>query len=404
MKSLDQIKITYCSNIHPTGGSLENHLKEIYNVAPQLRKALGYPEGILMPIGLRLSAEAIQNLENEAQIKFLKEALAQNGLYIPLINGFPYGEFNAGIIKAEVHLPDWQTQERVNYTISLCKILAHLLPENQTSGGVSTNPISYKPFFGDNLQKQWEAMVIAAYNFGEVASACYDLYKQTGKTIHIDIEPEPDGVLETIEEYIDFYDGYLMTYAKERVMEKQNCSSSEAEKILQTHLTICFDVCHFAVNFQEPVEVLKKLRERTLSLGRIQISSALEINISKSTDIELLNQFNEPRYLHQVRLRRKEDGKIFSFTDIEPAKNFLTNNPNFQGLLRTHFHVPIFAELALPYRTLQTEIQEVMAFYKENNESCWLEVETYTWEVLPSELKKSLPENLIQELQYIHAL
>ena len=52
-----------------------------------------------------------------------------------------------------------------------------------------------------------------------------------------------------------------------------------------------------------------------------------------------------------------------------------------------HFHVPVFLDDLGAFATTRYAIEEQLAFHREHRVSRHLEIETYTWDVLPAELK-----------------
>ena len=135
--------LTYCTNIHP-GEDWAQVQSSLAAYGPRLKQQISpdAPFGI----GLRLSHIASVELLEENHLQAFREQLARDGLYVFTMNGFPYGSFHRTQVKDLVHAPDWQTQERGDYTIRLARILATLLPDDVTEGSISTSPLSYKPW------------------------------------------------------------------------------------------------------------------------------------------------------------------------------------------------------------------------------------------------------------------
>src|SRR5699024_7784044 len=158
-------------------------------------------------LGLRLSAQAARELQDETTFDIFKKWLKENRVYIATMNGFPYGEFHNTAVKDKVHFPDWTSEDRVAYTQALFQILTKLSSQN-TEAGISTSPLSYRHWYeGNEYEKMMEA---ATSNIIQIADYLYLLDKKEDKTFHLDIEPEPDGVLETAEEFIEWYVNILL--------------------------------------------------------------------------------------------------------------------------------------------------------------------------------------------------
>ena len=214
--------LTYCSNIHPgetweeTFNNLKNHTRLI---------AKGLTQGAF-GIGLRISNAASLDLIKPELLQEFKGWLAENDMYVFTINGFPYGGFHHQIVKDKVHQPDWTTEDRLAYTKRLFDILKELLPDGM-DGGVSTSPISYRFWHqdGDALHSIKEQ---ATTHFADLLCHLDHIKFETGKTLHLDLEPEPDGVLETSQEFIDFFNDYLLSQGSNLITKAINCTASQA--------------------------------------------------------------------------------------------------------------------------------------------------------------------------------
>ena len=381
MRITNHHHLTYCTNIHPgeTWPEVKASLGKVLEVKGKLTG--GKPFGI----GLRLSAVAAAQLAEPEQLADFKRWLAANDCYVFTMNGFPYGGFHNEAVKDQVHTPDWSTCARVDYTKQLFDILAELLPEGM-DGGVSTSPLSYKPWFnqvGGGAQVPWTPEM--EQHVLEVLDHLADIYARTGKDLHLDVEPEPDGLLENSAEFLAFYARMLELGKEDQV---------------RRHLAICYDVCHFAVGYEEPADVLRKLREAGIRIGRLQISAALKADLitGRQAVHEALLPYDEPTYLHQAALRRTE-GSFDRFTDLAPALAAL-NDPAYVEL-RTHFHVPIYADNYGILHSTNDAIRETLRLWKDAPYTPHLEVETYTWDVLPDHQRLGLTDSIARELAWV---
>jgi hypothetical protein len=390
--------LTYCTNIH-TGESWQNHFYQINKNFPEIKKQLSPQKS--MGIGLRLSNTASNDLINEEELEDFKQWLGENNAYVFTMNGFPYGSFHDTRVKDQVHAPDWATQERVEYTIRLFQILKDLLPP-EMDGGISTSPLSYKHWYkSDDSFKS--AMKLSTDNIVHVAENLMQINRSTGKILHLDIEPEPDGMLETGKEFIEWFNIYLLAHGSKRIAAKFNISISQAEESLKEHVRLCYDVCHFAIGYEPHEEIIKEVLDSGIKIGKIQISAALKgvmnQDILARQDIkESFAKFNEPTYLHQV-VAKKNDGTLLRYPDLPEALSDYDNAEVNEW--RAHFHVPVSEEDFGLLQSTQKDIKEVLRMQKNNSFTNHLEVETYTWDVLPVELKLPLQESIIRELQWI---
>jgi sugar phosphate isomerase/epimerase len=359
--------LTYCTNIHPAVGwsavlaSLERH-------APALKERLS-PDGPF-GIGLRLSgAESREVLEGDNLERFA-DWLDVHGLYVFSLNGFPHGTFHGTPVKADVHAPDWRDEERVAYTLRLVKILARLLPSD-LDGSISTSPLSYKPWIDQGDRSTWELL---ARNVGQVV----DSMAQTGRDIHLDLEPEPDGLLERSDELVRFFDDWLATDAYRR------------------HVGVCFDTCHMAVAHEEPSTALDRFEAHGIRVGKVQISAGLEVRMP--ADRDALQRFADPIYLHQVTQRNK-DGSLQQYPDLAEALEALDDPRAAEW--RIHFHTPLFVERYGQFGSTRGSIIETLAEVRRRRLCRVLEIETYTWDVLPPDLKLDMTDSIAREYEWV---
>ncbi|MGB3774630.1 MAG: metabolite traffic protein EboE [Leeuwenhoekiella sp.] len=380
--------LTYCTNIY-SGEDWKTTFTELQKYVPEIKRELASQSWF--GLGLRLSHTASEELGLTENLAEFKKWLDDNQVYVFTMNGFPYGNFHQIPVKDNVHAPDWTTDERLEYSKKLARQLAFLLPEGNP-GGISTSPISYKHWHKSS-EKRHEILQNGAKNLIELAVFLRELEEQTGHYIHFDIEPEPDGMLENSDEVIDFYNTYLLPEAEKSVQDVDN-----SEEFVKKYLQICYDICHFSLAYEEPEETFQKFSENGILVGKIQISSALKIIFdpeNKQLLWDSLARFNEATYLHQVT--EKIDGRVKTYPDLPVV---LSEKKDFKEL-RAHFHVPVFLEEFQGLFSTQDYILKTFKYLEEHPVTQHLEVETYTWEVLPDSLKIDLSSSIIRELQWV---
>ncbi len=389
----DKYHLTYCTNIHP-GQDWASTLESLVDYLPVIKKNISKEQPF--GIGLRLSNKASEELAMHDNLPQFKRWLIKNGLYVFTMNGFPYGNFHDEVVKDKVHEPDWTTRNRVDYTVRLIEQLAFLLPEG-ISGGISTSPISYKHWHASAKEKK-AVMIKGAIHLSEIILKLHRLEESTSKYLHIDIEPEPDGMLENTEDVLIFYNKFLLPIAKKELIKTLNVSEEKAKNLVLRYCTLCYDICHFSLAYEEPAYTFEKLKNAGIKIGKIQVSAALKAKFNllhKDKIWESLRQFDEPTYLHQATVNSNAGVKTFNDLAI-----VLKNKPDVEEL-RAHFHVPIFLESFEELYSTQDHILKVIAILREHLISEHLEVETYTWDVLPGYLKKDLSESIIREMNWL---
>ncbi len=395
---LTQGHLTYCTNIH-AGETWPAHFAALKINFPEIKKQVSPDKP--MGIGLRLSNAASVELQKPMNLAAFKQWLAENDAYVFTMNGFPYGEFHHAVVKDQVHAPDWTTTLRVDYTIRLFHILAELLP-NGMDGGVSTSPLGYKYWYKTDWDLQ-QAKAIATANILVVTQELIRIKQKTGVTLHLDIEPEPDGMLESGEEYIQWYEDELLPMGKDNLSKKFNIQADEAERLIKDHIALCYDVCHFAIGYEQHQQVIDELAAKGLKVGKIQISAALKADLPEDIDQRdpvknAFARFNESTYLHQV-VAKTSGGNLVRYPDLPEALADMENIAVEQW--RAHFHVPIFTEEYDLVKSTQADIVTVLDIYKKKPFSNHLEVETYTWGVLPDEKKLPLNDSIVRELNWV---
>lgn len=373
--------LCYCTNIHP-GESWEETFTALKTHTIVVRDkvlAATRDHSASYPIGLRLSALAAEELLKGENLADFKYWLYENKLYVFTINGFPYGAFHNTRVKEQVYAPDWTTEERLTYTVDLISIIAELAPPS-LGGSVSTLPASFKEFEAD------ETNIFA--NLYATARVLDTLSTHHEKDLHLGLEPEPLGHFENTEETLAFFDRFI-AWAKDKELETQ---------LIYRRIGINYDTCHFALQYEDANTALKTLTNAGLRISKVHLSNALEIDLTEPSNLELIKQFDEPTYLHQVMIK-DETGDITRFKDIENALNHQSPITDHKSCVaRIHFHIPLHSEPKSPFSSTIQHTIDTLQYLHDNPDTCHhLEMETYTWRVLPDELQAPIEDQLTQE-------
>ena len=370
--------LTYCTNVHPgeTWSEIRDNLERLLLRVRDL-VAPGAPFGI----GLRLSAAAADTLAQAGHLAAFRAFLQANDLYVFTVNGFPYGAFHRIRVKEDVYKPDWRDERRLAYTDRLATLLAALLPADMDiDGSISTVPGAFKPEIrspGDVARMAEKILHHAAH--------LVRLREKTGRTICLALEPEPFCFLETVEETATFFENHLFSSAAiDRLSDATGLNRRTAEESLHRHLGVCLDLCHAAVEFEAPRAALVRLDGAGIRIAKMQLSAGLRLARVDETTLGALRPFAEDVYLHQV-VERSAAG-LKRYPDLNEAFAALGEGTG-EREWRIHFHVPIFREDLGAFSTTQTFMRDVLAAHREKLISTHLEVETYTWDVLPREYR-----------------
>lgn len=391
--------ITYCTNIHSARG-VRAVQESVQHIVEQLRN--DRMRDTPFPIGLRLSNSETCELTREdgVLLRQFRQWCDENSIAIACINGFPFGDFHGARVKDDVHHPDWSTRDRVDYTIRLASILAEL-PHATNHAGISTSPLSYAPWSTHDAQSRAHMtrnIVTAAVEFAKLS-------RRHDCDLHLDIEPEPDGVLATSGDLIRWFEQEALPAAGEVFTTELGLNSAEADREFRQRLAVCLDTCHAAVEHESPEDVINAYVRAGMRIGRIQASSAIRVRIDDQpqrahvrTSLETL--LNSP-YLHQT-VSKCDDGTTQRWPDLPEALDDL--DAARPGEWCIHFHVPLFHAGAAPLAATQDHTATLIKLAVEQRLTDIIEAETYTWSVLPPELQIGLAESIGRELDWIREI
>jgi hypothetical protein len=372
------LHLAYCTNIH-RGETWAETLAGLtrHTLAVRQRICPDRP----FAIGLRLSDLASRELAEPSALRSFQEWLKRNQCYVFTINGFPYGKFHGARVKEQVYAPDWTTPERLQYTNRLFDLLTELLPEG-VQGSVSTVPVSFKAFrLDDRAQRK------ARENLWRCVDHLEHLSRKTGKGLHLGLEPEPLCFLENSYEAVEFF-GALQ-------------ADRPGDLRLGEHLGINYDCCHLAIEYESPQEALLRLAKAGIRISKIHLSNALSVRPTREVR-EALRAFAEDIYFHQT-IERREDGEIVRYSDLDEALSTpMDDGPQLKREWRIHFHIPLHAAPTAIFGTTADHLLGVLDQVRQRPSMCsHFEMETYTWEVMPGELKqRNVVDQLVGEYQW----
>jgi sugar phosphate isomerase/epimerase len=389
LRAVPPAHLTYCLNVH-AGESLAQVMAAIRAHVPPIREAVcrDRPFGL----GLRLANQAAHDLLVAPALQSFRDLLAQHNLYAFTINGFPYGEFHDAVVKERVYQPDWRTPARGDYTLRLARILAALLPESIT-GSISTVPGSYKAW----LRTAGDVAAMTD-NLADTAAGLDAIRRETGREIHLGLEPEPDCFLETTSECVAFFKQHLLISGRDRLARTLGVGPETAESILRRHIGICFDTCHLALQYEDLVTSMDALAHAGIRISKIQLSAAIRASWGPGV-AEQLRPFCDPVYLHQVKAPGPT-GPI-SRGDLVDALALPTGA---HEEWRIHCHVPLYWTGSGALQT--TADQLTPAFFRRAFALGieHFEIETYTFDVLPPALRaRGVDGSIMDEFRWVAA-
>jgi hypothetical protein len=377
---LDQLSgdvhLTYCTNIH-AGQSWQDIRTSLDEHVPAIKSTVAPNQP--MGIGLRLSGEAAATVRQPEALAAFRDQLSTLGAYVFTINAFPFGPFHGVRVKEDVYLPDWRDRERVAFTANSAAVLAAILPDG-LEGSISTVPGAFKP-----NGRSPDAVASMARNLMMAVSDLVDVKRRTGKHIALALEPEPCCFLETTDESIAFFEGELLKPAALDVLGAiVGVDRGEAERLLRRHLGICYDVCHGSVEYENPVAALDRLLAAGIPIPKIQLSAAMRIPAMTKALVNAVMRYNDGVYLHQSIVRR--DDSLSRHVDLPDAVTAFGEG-QADGEWRIHCHVPVFLSDLGEISSTRNDLVATLAALRQRTRSSHLEVETYTWDVLPDNVR-----------------
>ena len=371
------VRLGYCLNLHPAP-DLDGLLRGLREVTlPLAERVHERGTGERFGIGPWLPAtlaEALVDPRGAESLDRLAAFLAANGLEAFTFNAFPAGDFHRPGLKQAVFAPAWDTDARRAFTVDVARLALALRPNGATGHlSISTHTGGY----ASELRSETARDACAA-NLARCAEALAFLEAETGTRIVLSLEPEPGSLAG---------DTAALPALFERI-----AAQAGSEENVRRHLGTCLDACHAAVAFEEPAAALARATAGGHPLGKLQFSSALALTDPDGDEqaCAVLFGMDEPVYLHQVFGRRGE--RRCEAADLPDLKRaFEAGDPDWRGCdeWRCHFHVPVDLAAVGGLGTTRDQADRLLDAALANP-SGWgtaelhVEIETYTWDVLPS--------------------
>ena len=359
------VHLGYCTNVHPAT-DLDGIVAQLHRYAVPVRAALGCE---VLGVGLWLPAPVAAGLAGDpGAVRALRDDLQRLGLEVVTLNAFPYGDFHSPVVKHAVYRPDWTEPDRLAHTLACARVLGGLLPDDVGCGSVSTLPLAWRAPWDDRRR------ALAREHLASLARGLADL-AAAGRRVGVGLEPEPGCVWEVLDDVLDGPDALSTLLSDEHLRDGL--------------VGVCLDTCHSAVGFDDLDDVGTRLAASPVGVVKLQASAALHVDDPRAAGTRrLLEDFDEPRFLHQVR-EQQPAGSPLTADDLGEALAGPTALPGLAPW-RCHVHLPLHGEQEGPARTstsaLRTALRELVA--PVGGAVDVVEVETYTWSVLPAEQRR----------------
>ena len=387
--------LAYSMLVHP-GDTWPEMRESLETYAPAVKARVSPNDAY--GVSLRLSASSVETLTADPEERQrLRRWLDDRDMYVYTVNAFPYGPFKGDLVKEKVYEPDWTTEDRLRYTIGVAEILAEITgPDVEPS--IQTAPLAFRPnVTGEGYVADFTDNLLRAVAF------LMELERRTGRRVKLALEPEPFCFLETIADVVGYFETSVYSApAARRLGELSGEPLSEVHGALRRHLGVVFDICHQSVAFEDIEADLDVLAAAGIPVFKLQAAAALLIPEVTPAIVEELRKYTGTIYLSQTTELRGE--QLTRFLNLEDAIAAWESDPGPREW-RTHFHVPVFLEDLGPFRTTRSGIDAAMAAHVKAPVSTHLEIETYTWDVLPEHLKSGdITEYVVRELDYVRGV
>jgi hypothetical protein len=392
----------YCLNVHPAD-DLHGVLQGLSEVAAPLARLLKAPGPF--GVGLYLPEPAARELTRPAALTALLELLDVAGLEPFTYNAFPIERFHQPGLKAAVFAPNWADPRRREYTLLVARAALSIERRRRRAPTRSAAHMSISTHAGAHHSDTSSSAAALSQGLGQGLLELERLRQPGDPRLLLAVEPEPRSSANDSEQWQRLVPAWQTA---------AGCPSTNSSS--QGALGLCLDACHAAVEFEDPQAAAGRARKAGRPLAKFQYTSALALPRPGEDAVgrERLLGLDEPVYLHQTSARLA-DGQRLGVGDLPELRAALSSDPRWLSAeeWRCHFHVPLGQ--AGPFGaagglgTTQAHADRLLGHLLADP-GLWglpelhVELETYTWGVLPSPPAGS--GELVQRLagEYAHAL
>ena len=407
-----RVRLGYCSNLH-AGESVRAIRAGLEEFTLPLKQRLGVTGAF--GVGLYLPAPAARHLASEEGSEDLAEWIAfcgGEGIDPFTFNAFPYGDFQQDGLKEAVYEPLWSEIERGQYTFCVAQVAQALQAGLPFSDPRSHISISTHP--GAHVSQVDGTAGLHACSRGLAAAvlSLVQTQREDAPPVVLSVEAEPWAIAGdslALAEYLVV----VAVRAAALLRDQGQVASNEAERLVAQHLGTCLDACHSAVEF-ETVEAALRLAASQGPLGKLQYSSALRLRqpAAHAPGQAALLGLDEARFLHQVNGRPKRVGQALLRAEDLPALRTALQDPAqapaWQACdeWRCHFHVPVDMPHFEGLETTRDYADKILlgllaAPETWRTQELHVEIETYTWSVLPGVQEGSVLDGMQAEYEHV---
>ncbi len=387
--------LAYSTLVHP-GDTWAEMRESLETYAPAV-KARVSPDAAY-GVSLRISGASAQTLTDDPdERRRLTAWLTDHDMYVFTVNAFPYGPFKGRRVMEDVYEPDWATEDRVRYTCQVADILAEITPLS-VAPSIQTAPLAFRSKVTSEADVE-----LLTRNLLRVVAHLIEVERTTGHRVKLALEPEPACYLETTEETVAYFQQRVFSASGTRQLsELTGLPASEVVGLVRRHLGVVFDICHQSVQFEDIAASLRLLRDSGVPIFKFQAAAALWVPEVTPEAVAALAPFTDTIYLSQTTESRS--GELSRMLTLSEAIRGWQDDPEGTREWRTHFHVPVFLDDLGEFRTTRGGIERAIEVHAEYPLSDHLEIETYTWDVLPEQFKTGdITDYVSRELEWMRA-
>jgi len=389
---LRSVRLAYCTNLHP-GETWAEVRAGLERITLPLRERLA--PGERFGVGMYLAGAVLAGADERREpLDELARFLADHGLEPFTFNAFPYGGFHAAGLKERVYEPSWLEERRLAYTLGVARAAARFSELGLLAGVGHVSVSTHAGGWGGALAGP-ARLHECARGFARAALGLARIARAGGPTVVLALEAEPRSSANDGRELAEFL-VVARARAARAIGEELGLAPAPAEELAARHLGTCLDCCHSAVEFED-ARAAWDLARHGGSVGKVQVSSALTLRDPAAAE-EARARFlalDEPRYLHQVT-GRDARGELWRVADLPELARALEGAERGAWLgcreWRCHFHVPVDLAALAGLGTTRAHAEAILEAALADPSS-WrdpelqLEIETYTWDVLPREAR-----------------
>ena len=156
-----------------------------------------------------------------------------------------------------------------------------------------------------------------------------------------------------------------------------------------------------AVEFEDAAAGLAALERAGIRVGKVQVSAGLRVQMDPGNGRSWTRSGPSPRASTSTRW---SSGATAGCPLPRPAGGARGGRAG-RGRpreWRIHFHVPLFREELGPFASTQDYLRGVLGLLRRKAHTPHLEVETYTWDVLPEEYRREdIAAAVARELRWV---